>query len=282
MTFEMFLELQVFLITLAALSILLGLIVLPLLITCITTFSYREIVSAISKPMILGFSTGSEFITLPLVAESVMGLFLKENGCGIERNEQHIENGHIYNQDGGIPKMSGNQHDGNSKQRLEERVDGEAIKSYCEVLVPIAYTFPLLGAFAPFLFILFVAWLYKSPLDLWEQIRLIIVGIPSFFGSSKISVISLLSLMHLPSDAYNIYISSGILRQCFIASLSSISIFVFNYQHRSSHESVQAGMEESDHLILFHTLIGSSSDRGTANGIFLYAFQYISRERSYL
>jgi len=36
----------------------------------------------------------------------------------------------------------------------------------------------------------------------------------SFFGSSKISVISLLSLMHLPSDAYNIYISSGILRQC--------------------------------------------------------------------
>ena len=178
--------------------------------------------------MILGFSTGSEFITLPLVAESVMGLFLKENGCGIERYEQHIENGHIYNQDGGIPKMSGNQHDGNSKQRLEERVDGEAIKSYCEVLVPIAYTFPLLGAFAPFLFILFVAWLYKSPLDLWEQMRLIIVGIPSFFGSSKISVISLLSLMHLPSDAYNIYISSGILRQCFIASLSSISIFSFS------------------------------------------------------
>ena len=39
--------------------------------------------------------------------------------------------------------MSGNQHDGNVKQRLEERADSEAIKSYCEVLVPIAYTFPL-------------------------------------------------------------------------------------------------------------------------------------------
>ena len=142
-----------------------------------------------------GFSTGSEFITLPLIAESVRGLFSKDNGYA---------------------------------KKPEERADGEAIESYCEVLVPIAYTFPLLGAFAPFLFILFVAWLYKSPLDLWEQIRLIVVGIPSFFGSSKISVISLLSLMHLPSDAYNIYISSGILRQCFIASLSSISIFSFS------------------------------------------------------
>ena len=102
MTFEMFLELQVFLITLAALSILLGLIVLPLLITCITTFSYREIVSAISKPMILGFSTGSEFITLPLITESVMGLFMKENGCsingcGIERNEQDFRKRTLYN-----------------------------------------------------------------------------------------------------------------------------------------------------------------------------------------
>jgi proton glutamate symport protein len=189
MSFETFLELQVFLVTLAALSILLGLVVLPLMITCITSFSYREIVSAASKAMILGFSTGSEFVTLPLIVESVIGLFSKENGNG---------------------KVN------------------EEIRSYCEVLVPIAYTFPLLGAFAPFLFMLFVSWLYKSPMDIADQIRLIIVGIPSFFGSSKVSVISLLSLMHFPADSYNIYISSGILRQCFIASLSTISIFSFS------------------------------------------------------
>ena len=93
--------------------------------------------------------------------------------------------------------------------------------------MPVAYTFPLLGAFVPFLFILFVAWLYMSPLDLSEQIKLIAVGIPSFFGSSKVTVESLLNLMHLPADAYNLYISSGILRQCFVATLTCMSIFSF-------------------------------------------------------
>lgn len=244
MTFEGFLELQVFLTTLAALSVLLGLVVLPLLITCITTFGYREIVSAASKAMILGFSTGSEFITLPLITESVRGLFSKEfeceeNECGIEKHEPCNENGSANRSANGsskgpandqgdcAPNGQGDRRDCSAKH-IEEDAKEDAIKSYSKVLVPIAYTFPLLGAFAPFLFILFIAWLYKSPLSLSEQIQLIIVGIPSFFGSSKITVISLLSLMHLPSDAYNIYISSGILRQCFIASLSSMSIFSFS------------------------------------------------------
>ena len=93
--------------------------------------------------------------------------------------------------------------------------------------MPVAYTFPLLGGLVPFLFILFVAWLYQNPLDPMDQVQLVVVGIPSFFGSSKLSVISLLDLMHLPADAYNLYISSGILRQAFVAPLSVISIFSF-------------------------------------------------------
>jgi len=225
-TFEGLLELQVFLITLAVSSVLLGLVLLPLLITCITTFSYREIVSGASRAMLLGFSTGSEFVTLPLITESVRELFSKDDEGGIDNWQRHNEYGSAVGQNYRSQKSQEEQSDNRAKgPEGEERND--AIKSYCEVLVPIAYTFPLLGAIAPFLFILFVAWLYKSPLDLWEQMRLIIVGIPSFFGSSKVSVISLLSLMHLPSDAYNIYISSGILRQCFIASLSTMSIFSF-------------------------------------------------------
>jgi ABC-type amino acid transport substrate-binding protein len=121
---------------------------------------------------------------------------------------------------------------GNPEQIPEEDKDlnparGD-VRSLSEVLVPVAYTFPLLGGLVPFLFILFVAWLYQDPLSLIEQIKLIVVGIPSFFGSSKLSVISLLDLMHLPADAYNLYISSGILRQAFVAPLSVISIFSFS------------------------------------------------------
>lgn len=218
LTVEGFLELQVFLITLAATAILFGLVVMPLLITCFTTFTYREILSASSRAMLLAFSTGTEFITLPLISEGVEKLFR-----GREWNpDTHARDaGRAGDRDTGASNATDRPGD------PCEAPDRGDIRSYSEILVPVAYTFPLLGGLVPFLFILFVAWLYQNPLDLVEQIQLVVVGIPSFFGSSKISVISLLNLMHLPADAFNLYISSGILRQAFVAPLSVISIFSF-------------------------------------------------------
>ncbi|MCJ7444936.1 MAG: cation:dicarboxylase symporter family transporter [Methanotrichaceae archaeon] len=187
-TLEGLLELQVFLISTAILAVLVIFVVLPLLISCMTTFRYRDIISASSRAIILGFSTGTEFITLPLITDGVNKLFTNSLDNGENKNE---------------------------------------IVTYSKVLVPVGYAFPLLGAFFPFLFILFVAWLYQNPLDLPEQLKLIAVGIPSFFGSSKVSVEMLLNLMHLPADSFNLYISSGILRQSFVASMASMSIYSF-------------------------------------------------------
>lgn len=206
LTIEGFLELQVFLITLAAAAILLGLVVMPLLVTCFTTFGYRDILAASSRAMLLAFSTGTEFITLPLISEGVEKLF----------------SGRVRDPD----SPDGN--DADPVGKPEEDPGRGDVRSYSEILVPVAYTFPLLGGLVPFLFILFVAWLYKNPLPLMEQLQLVLVGIPSFFGSSKLSVISLLDLMRLPADAFNLYISSGILRQAFVAPLSVISIFSFS------------------------------------------------------
>jgi len=142
MTFEGFLDLQVFLFSLAAATILLGLVVLPLLITCFTTFRYREILAASSRAVILALSTGSEFITLPLIIEGVRKLFERPAGG---------------------PAGSGAGGDaGRSDDHLGDRTGEEQspewkdIRSYSELLVPVAYTFPLLGALTPFLFILFV------------------------------------------------------------------------------------------------------------------------------
>lgn len=187
-TFEGLLELQVFLISLAVLAALVIFGILPLLVSCFTTFRYRDIISASSKAIILGFSSGTEFITLELINDGVKKLF-----------ENSPENNKI----------------------------NDDIESYSRVLVPVGYTFPLLGSFVPFLFILFVAWLYQSPLDLPEQLKLATVGIPTFFGSSKVSVEWLLNLMHLPADSFNLYISTGILRQSFVAAMASMSIFSF-------------------------------------------------------
>jgi Na+/H+-dicarboxylate symporter len=230
LTIEGFLELQVFLITLAAAAILLGLVVMPLFVTCFTSFRYRDILAASSRAMLLAFSTGTEFITLPLITDGVENLFqcrAGDPGSGADRTS-----------DSGAGSGSGADPAGERDARAtpggtcpagEPAPDYArgSVRSYSEVLVPVAYTFPLLGGLVPFLFILFVAWLYQNPLDIPDQLRLVVVGIPSFFGSSKLSVISLLDLMHLPADAYNLYISSGILRQAFVAPLSVISIFSF-------------------------------------------------------
>jgi proton glutamate symport protein len=248
LTIEGFLELQVFLITLAAAAVLLGLVVMPLLVTCFTRFHYRDILAASSRPMLLAFSTGTEFITLPLITDGVEKLFQGRAGAtGSGRGDsgdRAINSGSVAGDcanpagDTGTGTGSGTDRPGEQDARNNPGgagPDGEpapdyargSVRSVSEVLVPVAYTFPLLGGLVPFLFILFVAWLYQNPLDPFDQLQLVVVGIPSFFGSSKLSVISLLNLMRLPADAYNLYISSGILRQAFVAPLSVISIFSF-------------------------------------------------------
>lgn len=234
LTIEGFLELQVFLITLAAAAILLGLVVMPLLVTCFTSFHYRDILTASSRAMLLAFSTGTEFITLPLITDGVEKLFQgraadASTGTGSVSSAERAgdtRTGRGTNRGGDLDARDNSGGTGPGGEPAPDYARG-SIRSYSEVLVPVAYTFPLLGGLVPFLFILFVAWLYQNPLDPFEQLQLVVVGIPSFFGSSKLSVISLLDLMRLPADAYNLYISSGILRQAFVAPLSVISIFSF-------------------------------------------------------
>ncbi len=168
LTFEGFLDLQVFLITLAAAAILLGLVAMPLLVTCFTSFRYRDVLAAASRAMLLAFSTGTEFITLPLITDGVEKLFQgrvsdPDTGTGSMTSpggnpESRPGNGHEMNPTGGREEIPA----GNS-EASQGRGD---VRSLSEVLVPVAYTFPLLGGLVPFLFILFVAWLYQNPLSL--------------------------------------------------------------------------------------------------------------------
>jgi Na+/H+-dicarboxylate symporter len=82
----------------------------------------------------------------------------------------------------------------------------EKAKLYSGILVPLAYTFPSLGAFVVLLFILFTAWYYSDPLGLKDQAFLAVAGVPSIFGPAKLAIPFLLKMMQLPADAFQLYI----------------------------------------------------------------------------
>jgi ABC-type amino acid transport substrate-binding protein len=90
------------------------------------------------------------------------------------------------------------------------------------------YNFPTYGEFAPFLFILFVSWLYDAPLGLARQIHCALAGVPTFFGSPHASTVPfLLTLARLPEDAFQLYIGSSPLLSHFGAALKCMFLFSF-------------------------------------------------------
>lgn len=104
----------------------------------------------------------------------------------------------------------------------------EKARSYSGVLVPLAYSFPPMGDFMVLLFVLFTGWYYNNPLGLKDQVNLAVVGVPSFFGSSKLALQFLLQMTHLPSDAMQLFIISNPFTIYFATSLTCMAIFSFS------------------------------------------------------
>jgi len=104
----------------------------------------------------------------------------------------------------------------------------EKARSYSGIIVPMVSTIPTLGAFSALLFILFAGWFYNDPLELQDQIKLAIIGIPSLFGSSLLAVQFLLETMTLPVDALQIYQISHSIHVYFTTALFCMSIFALS------------------------------------------------------
>ncbi|MEQ8664081.1 MAG: cation:dicarboxylase symporter family transporter, partial [Gammaproteobacteria bacterium] len=69
MTLETFVRLEVYFIAFTALSLLLALWVLPLLVTAVTPFRYREVTGIARDALLTAFVTSNAFIVLPLLVE---------------------------------------------------------------------------------------------------------------------------------------------------------------------------------------------------------------------
>jgi len=122
-----------------------------------------------------------------------------------------------------LPLLSEGVADLFNKPRTEEKA-----RSYSGIIVPLAYTVPSLGTFAALLFILFAGWFYNDSLELQDQIKLAIIGIPSLFGSSSLAVQFLLKTMTLPADALQIYQISQSIHIYFTTALFCMSVFALS------------------------------------------------------
>jgi Na+/H+-dicarboxylate symporter/ABC-type amino acid transport substrate-binding protein len=122
-----------------------------------------------------------------------------------------------------LPLLSEGVADLFNEPRTEEKA-----RSYSGIIVPLAYTVPSLGTFAALLFILFAGWFYNDSLELQDQIKLAIIGIPSLFGSSSLAVQFLLKTMTLPADALQIYQISQSIHIYFTTALFCMSVFALS------------------------------------------------------
>ena len=230
LTFTQFLEIQVYLISTIVISLILILLILPLLIYSLTPFGYREILSAANKGVLMGFSTGRVFITLPFLTEGVAGLFkgprtgeeVPGEGAVPTEEETGTRQGEAVTTSG---PSGGEAPDEESCPPYREAVTvEEKAKAYSGILIPLTYTLPSLGIFIVLLFVLFTAWFYGDPFGIREQAYLALVGVPSLFGSAKLSLMFILDLMKLPADAMQLYLISNPFHIYFTSALTCMSM----------------------------------------------------------
>jgi len=77
MTLETFAQLEVYFITFGAASLLLAFLILPLLVTALTPFRYREVIAVGREALLTAFVTNNAFIVLPILVERTRVLLRK-------------------------------------------------------------------------------------------------------------------------------------------------------------------------------------------------------------
>lgn len=87
---ETLVRLEAYFIVFGAFSLLLGFVILPLLVTAVTPFGYREVVTLARDVLLTAFITQSTFIVLPLLIERCRGL-CRRHGMLDEQSHSAVE-----------------------------------------------------------------------------------------------------------------------------------------------------------------------------------------------
>lgn len=184
MSFAELARLQVYVVIAVLVLSILGIWLLPGLVSSVTPLRHRDILRRLRTPLVTAFATGSSLVVLPMVAEICKDLI--------------------------------------AERRVRPALKGadEGASSSVDVLIPTFYSFPTMGAMMALGFVLFAGWYIGSPVATQDYPAVISGGLASLFGGTALAIPFTLGVAGLPSDLFQLFISADVIVSRFATVVS--------------------------------------------------------------
>ena len=194
LTFEQLQRIQVYLVTYVIVSLIVGLWVMPGVVSALTGIRVRDLFHRTRDSLIVAFVAADLFIVLPGLIEACKELLVARGGAA-----------------------------------TGERAEGthDDLRAGPDVIVPVSFNFPHTGKLLSLSFIPFAAWYADAPLRLADYPQLFAAGALSFFGSLNSAIPFLLDLFHVPADTFQLFIATGVINSRFgtlLAAMHTITV----------------------------------------------------------
>ena len=178
MSFGDLARLQVYVVIMVTILSIIGLWLLPGLISSVTPLRHGEILKRLRTPLVTAFATGSSLVVLPMLAEICKNLIAETRPDG-------------------------------PLGRIEE--EQEDVESSVDVLIPTFFSFPTLGNVLSLTFVLFAGWYIGAPVAKQAYAGVLSGGLASLFGGSAIAMPFTLGLAELPRDLFQLFLSTDVI-----------------------------------------------------------------------
>jgi Na+/H+-dicarboxylate symporter/ABC-type amino acid transport substrate-binding protein len=114
-----------------------------------------------------------------------------------------------------------------SKELLRQGGLGtEDTEATVDVIIPAFTSFPKIGTLLPMSFVLFAGWFSGSTVSAAQYPTFVITGLVSFFGSVNVAMPSLMNLMRVPVDLFQLYLAITIVTSRFAVLMSTTNNLV--------------------------------------------------------
>ncbi len=152
--------------------VFISMVIYPAILTSVSKINYGKFLYYAMPAALIGFTTGSVFLALPVIYNQMYKFNEEEKGF--------LAMGDVTNERG---------------------------LNAISILVPLAWVVPASYKFLVIFFVVFAHWYYDRAFHIGEQLLFYIGGIPCLFGSNSVIVPFLLEMSgDLPNKAYDIFL----------------------------------------------------------------------------